>query len=74
MKNEIRKEAKAYAFRNDGCGYDLNTCEDIFSDGAEWADNTMLEKACEWLEDNYPYWFDTDMKEQFIKAMKGDEK
>lgn len=36
MTNEIRKEAKAYAFRNDGYGYDLNTCEDIFSDGAEW--------------------------------------
>lgn len=36
MTSEIRKEAKAYAFRNDGYGYDLNTCEDIFSDGAEW--------------------------------------
>jgi hypothetical protein len=33
-----------------------------------------LNKACEWLEDNYPYWFDTDMEEQFRKAMKDGNK
>ena len=49
------------------------TFEDCFVAGAVWADKTMLNKACEWLEDNYPYWFDTDMEEQFKKAIKGEE-
>ena len=50
MISEIRKEAKSYAFRNDGYGYDLNTCEDIFSDGAEWMKELIIQKACEWLK------------------------
>lgn len=25
---------------------------DSFQDGAKWADQTMIEKACEWLNDN----------------------
>ena len=37
MTEKIRQQAKGYAFDNDGFGYDLNTCEDIFTDGAEWA-------------------------------------
>lgn len=36
MKELIREKAKEYAFENDGFGYDLNTCEDIFTEGAEW--------------------------------------
>ena len=77
MISEIRKEAKAYAFRNDGYGYDLNTCEDIFSDGAEWAIN----KACEWWKENLItptmtkegwLWFNNKVN-AYRRAMKGDD-
>jgi len=30
----------------------------------------MIEKACVWLEDNYPYYFETDIEEEFKKAME----
>ena len=33
--------------------------------------DAFIEKACRWLEDNYPYYFETDIKEEFVKAMKG---
>lgn len=26
--------------------------KNAFQEGAEWADKTMIEKACEWIEDN----------------------
>ena len=26
--------------------------EESFAEGAEWADKTMIEKACKWLSDN----------------------
>lgn len=56
-----------------------------FVDGAEWADRTMIEKACEWLDcyiDNYLF-IDAENKSgikwddfinDFLKAMKGGEK
>ena len=28
-----------------------------FLDGARWADKTMIDKACEWLEVNVPNYF-----------------
>ena len=31
----------------------------------------LIDKACEWLKDNYPYYFETDIEERFVKAMKG---
>lgn len=31
----------------------------------------LINKACEWLKDNYPYYFETDIEENFVKAMKG---
>ena len=54
-----------------------------FVEGAVWADNTMIEKACEWLfqtmvENNWISGY-TDIPmssedvEQFRKAMKGGE-
>lgn len=45
-----------------------------YTDGAKWADRTMVEKACEWLED-FIKWNDLctlEDIEQFRKAMKGD--
>ena len=31
--------------------YTEHDIKQAFEEGAEWADKTMLEKACEWLED-----------------------
>lgn len=31
------------------------TAEDMCIRAAEWADNTMIEKACRWLEENVTY-------------------
>ena len=44
-----------------------------FKDGAKWADKTMLEKACEWLEENYYNVYQgtwQEIKEQFINDFK----
>lgn len=34
--------------------------------------DAFIEKACAWLEDNYPYYFETSIKEDFKKYMKGE--
>lgn len=56
-KEEIHEEAKSYAFNNpaiglenDGGIYDdyYKTYQD-FKAGVEYADESMIEKACEWL-------------------------
>lgn len=81
MISEIRKEAKSYAFRNDGYGYDLNTCEDIFSDGAGYGYQLAVEKACEWWVDelSYPSMTQEELRwckskvNAFRRAMKGGE-
>ena len=42
---------------------------DAFEAGAEWADKTMIEKACEWLKEHYaPAGFVDGI---FRKAMEG---
>ena len=30
--------------------YDQTNYENVFINGAKWADETMIEKACKWLE------------------------
>lgn len=53
-----------------------NECYHHFKQGAEWADKTMLEKACEWLRTNADsYCNGTDiavnaMVEDFKQAME----
>lgn len=60
---------------------DLLEC--AFTKGAKWADETIIEKACEWIEQylfdlGYPDDWCRDSpniesgKERFIKAMKGE--
>ena len=43
--------------------------------GAEWADETMIDKACEWLDSvlkaNMGYYAGAQALEDFRKAMKG---
>lgn len=51
-------------------------CSDEFTSfilGAEWADKTMIEKACEWLihqEEMIGISFENDFIERFKKAME----
>jgi len=49
-----------------------------FVEGARWKDEqleaekqALIDKACEWLKENYPYYFEIDIEEEFVKAMKG---
>lgn len=46
-----------------------------FLRGAEWADSTMIDNACEWLERALPLRPDDrdEFIEQFKQAMEGDE-
>lgn len=49
MKNLTRQEEiekEAYRVSNNGDEYTS------FIQGAEWADKTMIEKACKWLKEN----------------------
>lgn len=34
-------------------GEALGEITDAFEAGAEWADKTMIDKACKWLDDNF---------------------
>lgn len=49
--------------------YDRNKA---FEEGAKWADKTMIEKACEWLDINFPIIdsIGSLYKESFIKQFK----
>ena len=62
-EEEIKKQADIYTddasnyaeWSDDGGWSDTNDIELIekaFIEGAEWADKTMIEKACEWLRLN----------------------
>ena len=45
-KEEIKTSARLYSPNN------AHHTADVFEYGAEWADRTMIRKACEWLRDN----------------------
>ena len=49
-EEEIKKEAKNKYPYIKGLPQTL-AHQEIFIEGAKWADKTMIEKACEWLED-----------------------
>lgn len=42
----------------------------IFVEGAEWADKTMLDRACKWLENGGYFVNSNETIEDFRKAMK----
>lgn len=84
-EDEIKKIAKEFAKEID----DWEIAEDVqdaFEQGALWADETMLDKACEWLrveldkeeERHYihVHGFDKERREIFLEdfkqAMKGE--
>ena len=70
-----------------GYKYSIEDVESAIIDGAEWADETMLNKAYEWLKENmgnyiieHPFFpagssvtvEEDKMVEDFLKAMKGE--
>lgn len=80
-------DASNYAEWCEGGGWvdinDIELIEKAYISGAEWADETMLTKACQWFENylfdiGYPDDWCRDSpnmesgKERFIKAMKGE--
>ena len=75
---EIIKEAELCASANTQIIGDWGEHYLGFIHGAEWADRTMIEKACEWLEEQSccGYIEDIDVNEfvaQFRKAMQEDK-
>ena len=51
-RSEIIEEAEKHMY-DWGVDVDRFDVPDIFAKGAEWADKTMIEKACEWLNNNW---------------------
>lgn len=50
-KEEIRQEAhRKYPYEGGIKGLICENSIPIFIKGAEWADKTMIEKACEWMK------------------------
>lgn len=55
---EIKQRAEEYRQPYRDGGYHLSSKDvmDAFEEGAEWADKTIIEKACKWLFENvYDY-------------------
>ena len=52
-------DASNYAKWSDDGGWsennDIELVEKAFIEGAEWADKTMIDKACEWLKEVFVY-------------------
>lgn len=80
-EEQYDKFSAEYAAERKTCGLcdpiTLGEVEDAFWQGAEWADQTLLEKACKWWKDNWmfgPEEIGTEhrdfMIEQFRKAME----
>lgn len=70
MTREEQIENEAYRVSN-------NTDEfNSFIQGAEWADETMIKKACRYLDANFPEidsvgtWYKKNFIEEFKKAME----
>ena len=54
-REEIKQQAEEYRqpYRDGGYHLSSKDVRDAFEEGAEWADKTMIEKACEWLKNHY---------------------
>ena len=55
----------------------LRAIKDDFVNGAEWADETLLGRVCDWIEDNiYDYLYinrdfnEADYKHEFIEDLR----
>ena len=72
MTRQEEIEQMAVAFQDSPAEDNINTIADFFRCGAEWADKTMLDRACRWLEENIAELTGIDsyaITESFKKAM-----
>ena len=53
-REEINQQAEEYRqpYRDGGYRLSSKDVRDAFEEGAEWADKTMIEKACEWITEH----------------------
>lgn len=51
-EEEISQMAKSYTQVIYGNLDDFSDITDAYVDGAKWADETIIEKACEWIKEN----------------------
>lgn len=69
-RKEERKQVAKEIFPNEGWEFQRVS----FVQGAEWADKTMLERACVWLAPVFKslagYYSGADLLEDFKKAME----
>ena len=68
-KEEIHEAAKEFAFSDKTAPPDFCNIINDFHYGAEWADKTMLDRACEWLSIYYPN-IDRMGIDEFITAFR----
>ena len=78
-REEIEKQAEITVFPWDE-PQEQNKFQDGFIEGAEWANKTMIDKACEWLKENIWVYInyegcsgeelENDVIEDFRKAME----
>lgn len=77
-KTMTRKEEIAQAFREIDRKYHYDALAPACLDMAEWADKTMIEKVCQWLEDNidkeqvicHEQTWQWHKRDEFIKKLK----
>lgn len=74
-KEEIRQEAhRKYPYKGGTKGLICENSIPIFIQGAEWADKTMIDKACEWIQkevlEDYEGVIWPDIVKDFRKAME----
>lgn len=80
-KEEINKKLLEIGTSKFGTPHSYVSYVAGYIDAAKWADNSMIEKACEWLRNNWRNYVDVDSdgvvcfghwENDFRKAMKGD--
>lgn len=78
---EIRRAAGNVAIRDNkgryAHGFLMQALREAFTEGARWADRTMIERACKWLQENLDDYLDvgvTFLVSDFKKAMHDESK
>ena len=65
-RKEIKLQAEEFRqpYRDGGYRLSSKDVRGAFEEGAEWADKTMIEKACNWIKANMPNYI--NFEEGFI--------
>lgn len=77
---EIRRAAGNVAIRDNkgqyAHGFLMQALREAFTEGAQWADRTMIERASQWLKENLDDYLDvgvTFLVSDFKKAMQNEK-